>query len=116
MRASHKDPGPLQRVFGDTGVARILDFLTVYREFDYSMADIARNSGLGKMTVIRGWPTLERYGLVMETRKEGKAKMYKLNQTKVAKLVEQLALQVASVDADLLVKSEPREIKPIQTR
>lgn len=116
MRASHEDPGPLQRVFGDTGVARILDFLTAYKEFDYSMADVARNSGLGKMTVIRAWPTLEKYGLVMETRKEGKAKMYKLNQTKVAKLVEQLALQIASVDADLQVKNEPQEINAIGTR
>ncbi len=116
MRASHKDPGPLQRVFGDTGVARILDFLTVYKEFDYSMADIARKSGLGKMTVTRAWPTLERYGLVRETRKEGKAKMYKLDLTRTTKLIEQLALQVASMDADLLVKREPQEIKPIQTR
>ena len=116
MRISHKNPGPLQRVFGDTGVARILDFLTVYREFDYSMADVAKNSGLGKMTVARAWPTLQRYGLVRETRREGKARMYKMNETKVAKLVEQLALQVASVDADLLAKSEPQEIKPIRAR
>jgi len=116
MRTSHKDPGPIQRVFGDTGIARILDFLTVYREFDYSMADVARNSGLGKMTVARAWPTLERYGLVRETRKEGKARMYKLSQTKVARLVEQLALQVASLDADLLVKREPQQVRPIQSR
>jgi DNA-binding transcriptional ArsR family regulator len=116
MRTSHENPGPLQRLLGDTGVTRILDFLTVYKEFDYSMADVARNSGLGKMTVIRTWPTLKKYGLVRETRKEGKAKMYRLNETKVAKLVETLALQIASVDADLQTKGEPREIEPIATR
>ena len=42
--------------------------------------------------------------------------MYKLNQTKVAKLVEQVALHVATVDADLRAKNYTREIKPIQNR
>ena len=116
MRTAHEDPGPLQRLLGDTGITRILDFLTVYKEFDYSMADVARNSGLGKMTVTRAWPTLEKYGLVTETRKEGKAKMYRLDETKVAKLVEALALQIASVDVDLQAKSEPREMEPVATR
>jgi DNA-binding IclR family transcriptional regulator len=112
-----KDKGPLQGLFGDKAVARVLDFLTVFRAYDYSLTDIARNSGVGRMTLFRVWPNLERYGVVVQTRTIGKAKMYRLNsESKIAENLVKLALQVAKVDADNLVKAPNKKLeKPIPT-
>ena len=55
---SEANPPPtLRRVFGDPAVARILDFLTLYRV----------------------WLILEKYDLVEATRRMGRAEMFKLN-------------------------------------
>ncbi len=67
------------QVFGDAPINRVLDFLVVHEEFDYSMKDIAENSGVGYATLKMFWPNLERKGIVALTRTIGKAKLYKLN-------------------------------------
>jgi DNA-binding IclR family transcriptional regulator len=112
-----KDEGPLQRLLGDTAAARVLDFLTVFRAYDYSLTDIARNSGVGRMTLFRVWPNLERYGVVVQTRTVGKAKMYRLNpESKIAENLAKLGLQVAKVDADGLMKVPNKRLEtPIST-
>lgn len=58
---------------------RILDFLVVNEEFDYSMADIARFSKVGYATLKLLWPKMEKNKIIIYTRTVGKAKMYKLN-------------------------------------
>lgn len=68
-------------IFGDTPVLRVLDFLVVNEEFDYSMTDIAELSGVGYSTLKLFWERLEGEGIVIQTRIVGKAKMYKLNIT-----------------------------------
>lgn len=65
--------------FGGTPINRVLDFLVVHQEFDYSMTDIATLAGVGYSTLKMFWPNLERGRLVKSTRVVGKAKMYKLN-------------------------------------
>lgn len=101
------NPPTLQKVFGDSGVARILDFLTLYRHFDYSMTEIAKNSGVGWRTLFRIWPPLENYGIVKMTRQIGRAKMYRLNtDSSVARALINLALEIASVDARKITKEE----------
>lgn len=67
------------KLFGDTSVLRILDFLIVHGEFDYSMTDLARLSGVGYSTLKLFWHNLEQSGIVILTRVVGKAKMYRLN-------------------------------------
>lgn len=66
-------------IFGDTPVLRILDFLVVHEDFDYSMTDIAKLSGVGYATLKLFWQKLEKAGIVTNTRIIGKAKMYTLN-------------------------------------
>ena len=66
-------------IFGDSPVLRVLDFLVVNEDFDYSMTDIARLSGVGYSTLKLFWSNLERNDVVTNTRTVGKAKMYKLN-------------------------------------
>lgn len=65
--------------FGDSPTLRVLDFLVVNEDFDYSMTDIANLSGIGYSTLKLFWRNLEQNKIVMETRTVGKAKMYKLN-------------------------------------
>jgi len=66
-------------VFGDTPMLRILEFLVVYEDFDYSMTDIARLSGAHYVTLRGLWPQIEASGMTVMTRKVGKAKMYQFN-------------------------------------
>lgn len=71
-------------VVGDSPVFRVLDFLTVNDDFDYSMTDIAKLSGVGYSTLKLFWPRLENENIVEETRTVGKAKMYRLNETNLS--------------------------------
>ena len=66
-------------VFGDSPILRVLDFLVVNEEFDYSMTDIASLSGVGYSTLKLFWNKLEKDNIIKHTRTVGKAKMYLLN-------------------------------------
>jgi transposase len=66
-------------IFGDSPILRVLDFLVVNEDFDYSMTDIANLSGVGYSTLKLFWGRLEKEGIIVNTRTVGKAKMYKLD-------------------------------------
>ncbi len=67
------------KVFGDYPIIKVLDFLITFREFDYPLTEIANNSGVGWSTLHSFWPKLVKSGLVVKTRKIGRATLYKLN-------------------------------------
>ena len=67
------------KIFGDSPVLRVMDFLVVNEDFDYSMTDIAKLSEVGYATLKLFWSTLEKGGVVTNTRRVGKARMYRLN-------------------------------------
>ena len=64
---------------GDTPKNRILSFLIIHSEYDYSMKDIARYSKVGYTTLKEMWKELKKKKIVVQTRVVGKAKMYRLN-------------------------------------
>jgi len=66
-------------IFGDSPILRVMDFLVVNEDFDYSMTDIASLSNVGYSTLKLFWTKLENEGIVVNVRTVGKAKMYKLN-------------------------------------
>jgi hypothetical protein len=66
-------------IFGDSPILKVLDFLVVNEEFDYSMTDIANLAGVGYSTLKLFWDKLEREKIVVNIRTVGRAKMYKLN-------------------------------------
>src|SRR3989338_2130213 len=68
-------------IFGESPVLKVLDFLVVNEDFDYSMTDIAHLSEVGYSTLKLFWANLEKEHIVVNTRTVGKAKMYKLNQS-----------------------------------
>ncbi len=65
--------------FGDYPMARVLDFLMENQLFDYSLRGIAEHSGVGFSTLNLFWARLVKFGIVVETRRVGKATMYGLN-------------------------------------
>jgi hypothetical protein len=72
------DKNGLARIFGNS-ISGILDFLLIHDTYDYNKSEIARNSGVAPKTVYDVWPVLEKYGLVLETRRIGRARMYRIN-------------------------------------
>ena len=82
-------------------MARLIDFFTLYDNWDYSKTDIAENSELSIRTVLRALPYLEQHGIVKHTRTVGKAEMYQINKdSPLAQHLKKLAFAVASIDVD----------------
>jgi len=111
------NPPSLQKLFGDSAIAKILDFLTLYRDFDYPKTEISRNSGVAWKTLYRIWPLLEKYGLVVKTREIGRAQMYRLNkESPIAKALNELAFQIASHDVDKIAAEEMAKEKKMKIK
>src|SRR4030042_6661023 len=93
------DSGPLERLFNGAAPAKILDFLTVFRNYDYSKMDIAKNSGVSFRHALREIEKLEQLSLIKQTRTVGQAQMYKLNtENPATRLLSKFALQIASTE------------------
>ena len=67
------------KLFGDYPAVRVIDFLITFREFDYPLTEIAENSNVAWSTIHSFFPNLVNIGIVKQTRKIGRAKLYKLN-------------------------------------
>ena len=65
--------------FGDYPLIRVLDFLILGRDIDYSMTEIAKNAGVGWTAFSDIWPELVKKEIVIFTRKIGNAKLFRLN-------------------------------------
>ncbi len=74
-----KEPTKFIKYMGDSPTVRILDFLITGRDFDYSLTDIANNSGVSWATLYRIWPKFTENKIVLHTRDIGKAKLFQLN-------------------------------------
>jgi len=105
--AAEANPPTLRKLFDDSAVAKLLDFLTLYKEFDYSKIEISRNSGVAWKTLYRVWPLLEKYNLITKTRRIGRATMFKLNtENPIAKALWELAFQIAKHETNKIVQEE----------
>ena len=76
--------------FGEYPWIKVWDFFLSYRDFDYSLTDIAENAGIGWATANRIFPKFVRMKIVIKTRQIGRAKLYKLNEKNpiVKKMIE----------------------------
>lgn len=93
--------------FGDTPMVRILNFLILGKDFDYSMTDIAEGSHAGWTSFTRAWKELEKRKVVAHTRDIGRAKLYKLNteDPTVQKLVK-LHWEIIKAETDKLLSKK----------
>ena len=74
-----KEKSVFVEYFGDYPLIRVLDFLIEGRDMDYSMTEIAKNSGVGWRAFSDIWPQLTKKEIVVFTRKIGNAKLFRLN-------------------------------------
>ncbi|MFH1592880.1 MAG: hypothetical protein ABIB47_05945 [Candidatus Woesearchaeota archaeon] len=65
--------------FGDYPLIRVLDFLILSRDMDYSMTETAKNSNVGWTAFSEMWPQLIKKEIVIFTRKIGNARLFRLN-------------------------------------
>ena len=65
--------------FGTSPMIKVLDFLIEGKDFDYSMTEIAKKSGVGWSSFTRVWKKLLNKKIVLKTRTIGNAKLFKLN-------------------------------------
>ncbi|MDO8537416.1 MAG: hypothetical protein Q7S21_00865 [archaeon] len=79
-----------ERLLGGSPTIRVIDFLLENKLFDYSKKDICRQTGVSWNTLQTFWSSLKENGIVVFTRKSGKADMFKLNPSNpvVKKLIE----------------------------
>ena len=75
-----KETTIFREALGDSPVIRVLDFLIEGRGLDYSLTDIAENANIGWTTLHRIWDMLLKYNMIIQTRKIGRAKLFKLNE------------------------------------
>lgn len=64
---------------GDNPKIRVLDFLMDNFALDFSLPQIAEGSSVAYTTLIDLLPNLIKQKIIIETRKIGKSKLYKLN-------------------------------------
>ena len=77
-------------LMGDSPTIRVMDSLLTERDLDFSITDMAKNSGIGRTTMYRIWDGLLKNNIILPTRVIGKAKLYKLNKESfvIKKLIE----------------------------
>jgi hypothetical protein len=105
-------PGPLEFLFYGNASAKLLDFFSIRKEFDYSETDIAKHAGVSIRTTFRELPKFEKLGLVRFTRRVGRAKMYKLDPySEVSKSLQQLAYDISTKRNDVITQNNDLEQK-----
>lgn len=116
VNTAEANPPTLQKLFEDSSVAKLLDFLTLYRDFDYPKTEISKNSGVSWKTLYRLWPLLEKYDLVIKTRQIGRATLYKLNtESPIAQALNKLALEIAAFGVTEELARQAKEQKTRKT-
>ena len=103
--------GPLEYIFSGS-TSKVLDFMITFSEWDYSITDIAKNSGLSFKTGFDEVKKLETQGVLVRSRIVGKAIMYKLNkESNQTQSIMKLAFDVAKKRAAKLEAKEPAAAK-----
>lgn len=76
-----EEKSAFRRVFGDSPVIKVMDFLLAERGlYDYTLSDISENSGVSWSSLHRIFPRLVEMGIVEQTRAIANARLYRLNE------------------------------------
>ena len=110
-----EDKTAFVEVFGTSPLIRVLDFLITYREFDYSLTDISKETEVGWNTLHSFFFKLVEKGIVKETRQVGRAKLYKLNtENPIAKKLIEINNIITSKAVDEELKKQGIKIEAKQ--
>ena len=103
--------GPLESVF-PCSTSKVLDFMITFSDWDYSITDIGKNSGLSFKTGFDEVKKLESQGILVKNRVVGKAILYKLNtKSKHVQDIMKLAWNIAKNRANIEEKSSTTKKK-----
>ena len=80
---------------GDNPILRIIDFMLENKGLDLTKSDIVKGANVSRAALFKYWKEIERFGLVKETRRFGKTKLYILNsENKIVKRLMDLELEL----------------------
>ncbi|MCS4541190.1 MAG: hypothetical protein HY929_02520 [Euryarchaeota archaeon] len=97
----------IETFLGKTPIVKVLNFLAIHQDWDYSKTEIARHSNVGWATLFRIWSTLEEFQIVQPTRMIGRAQLYKLNKdSPVVKRFIAFADELALFNAERIIAEE----------
>ena len=93
--------------FGNSPYIRVLDFLLLGQDFDYSMTEVARGACVGWSAFTKVWKQLLDKNIIVPTREIGNAKLFKFNKDNLAvqKLIK-LDLELTKLETDKLFKEK----------
>ena len=108
MKEKPLTPLPLERLFSTKAVAKVLGFLSLYREYDYSKTEISQEAGVDwKNMLTRVWPILEKYQLIKHIRTVGRAQLYKANmENPIMQALIKLQFEIATHNNQPVMKME----------
>ena len=87
--------------------SKILDHMLTMKDFDYSISDISRISGVGFKTTLEAVHKLEEQGVFTLNRTVGRSKMYQFNsKSPQSKSIEKLAFDIAENRNKKLINAE----------
>ncbi len=69
----------LLETFGENPLVKTLDFFLMYPNFDYSKSQVAKETGISRVTMEKIWKRLLKRNIIKKTRSMGKGEMYELN-------------------------------------
>ena len=87
----------LEDLFGRSSLTKVLDFLLENRFWDYTKTDIANHVGMSRQSLYNKWPIIEKYEIVLTSRKIGSTTLYKTNpDSLIVKALSELSLKIAT--------------------
>jgi len=99
-------------IFGQSPQTKILDFLGDHPNYDYNITDLAEYADVSRPTLYEIIPGLIEKGILIETRKVGRSKMYKLNtENDLVKTILKFDFELADKIAEMESESE-KEVLP----
>jgi hypothetical protein len=100
------------KVFGDYPIIKVIDFFLTFKDFDYSLTDIAKNASVGWATLNAIFPDLVRNGIVQETRQIGRAKLYRLNvESPIVRELVELDVRISKHFNDELIAQQKKAVE-----
>ncbi len=87
--------------FGDCPQVRVLDFFLTFDRFDYSKSQVAKETGVSRVTLDDVWSELARERIIVKTRRIGRAELYQLNNKEpVVEVLKEMQLKLATAYAE----------------
>ena len=74
-----KETSLLLQLIGENPLFKIIDFLIENKGMDFTKKDIISGANISRAALFNYWGQLERYSIILVTRKFGKTKLYTLN-------------------------------------